>query len=249
MKVLVINGSPKGKKSNTIKLTDAFIKGMQSAGDVEVQTVTIVEKDIKGCMGCFSCWGATPGRCIIKDDMDAIREQVLWADVVLESYPLYFFGMPGQMKTFTDRMVPFTQSYLGESAEGKTGGFHEMRFGIESKKMILISTCGYTNSKIIYDSLLKEYDCFCGNGNYTFIANPQGELFGIPMFDEITAVRLKKLEEAGAQYVKNAGSIDAKLIDQIGQEMIPSRAFGKILEANWRLAKEKYDAAHPGEND
>ncbi|MBR1692734.1 MAG: NAD(P)H-dependent oxidoreductase, partial [Lachnospiraceae bacterium] len=36
MKVLVINGSPKGKKSNSYRLTEAFINGMRQAADQTV---------------------------------------------------------------------------------------------------------------------------------------------------------------------------------------------------------------------
>ncbi|NLE92518.1 MAG: NAD(P)H-dependent oxidoreductase, partial [Chloroflexi bacterium] len=31
MNILVINGSPKGERSNTIKLTNAFLEGINSA--------------------------------------------------------------------------------------------------------------------------------------------------------------------------------------------------------------------------
>lgn len=35
-------------------------------------------------------------------------------DIFIESYPLYFFGMPGTMKLFTDRMMPFMCTYEGQ---------------------------------------------------------------------------------------------------------------------------------------
>jgi len=38
MKILVINGSPKGDASNSLKLTKAFLEGM---GDNDVREVTV----------------------------------------------------------------------------------------------------------------------------------------------------------------------------------------------------------------
>ena len=60
MKILVINGSPKGIKSNTIKLTKAFLAGMEEgarAGDIafDVDELQVNRLDIRPCLGCFSC--------------------------------------------------------------------------------------------------------------------------------------------------------------------------------------------------
>lgn len=41
MKVLVINGSPKLEKSNSLRLTNAFIKGLQSETEAEIERIDI----------------------------------------------------------------------------------------------------------------------------------------------------------------------------------------------------------------
>ncbi len=240
MKVLVINGSPKGENSNTIRLTDAFLQGMKNVGDVAVETVTLVKEKINPCCGCFSCWGATPGKCVISDGMDAIREKILQADVIIESFPLYFFGMPAQMKAFTDRMMPFTEAYCGESAEGKTDSLHAMRYGITSKKMIVISTCGYTDTVRIYEALEKEYNCICGPNGYTFLTCPQGELFHVEQLAELTNARLKLFTKAGEEWM-HSGCVKEAVRQELCQPMIPKRAFEMVLKANWQAAKEEYD--------
>lgn len=43
MKVFVINGSPKGSKSNTYRLTKAFLTGMQEGAENDGETVEIAE--------------------------------------------------------------------------------------------------------------------------------------------------------------------------------------------------------------
>lgn len=56
MKILVINGSPKGAGSNTMHLTRAFLEGM---GENEVREFTVASSKIAGCKGCFCCWNKT----------------------------------------------------------------------------------------------------------------------------------------------------------------------------------------------
>ena len=45
MKVLVLNGSPKAERSNTLNITKAFLKGFPA--DTEVEQVNLYKKDIK----------------------------------------------------------------------------------------------------------------------------------------------------------------------------------------------------------
>ena len=55
MKILVLNSSPK-VKSDTFRLTDAFLKGINRNGEHEVHIIHVREKKIAPCRGCFGCW-------------------------------------------------------------------------------------------------------------------------------------------------------------------------------------------------
>lgn len=56
MNILVINGSPKGEKSNSYQLTKAFLRGIKGeAADAEIRERVVCQIDIKPCRGCFSC--------------------------------------------------------------------------------------------------------------------------------------------------------------------------------------------------
>jgi len=69
MKVLCVNSSPRtGGQSKTELMLNPLVKGMQQAG-AEVEVVNLHEKKIRNCVGCFTCWTKTPGKCIHKDDM------------------------------------------------------------------------------------------------------------------------------------------------------------------------------------
>ena len=77
MNILLINGSPKGKRSNSLKLANSFIEGLKQKKEENGEQVTVCEMDVAAlkigaCRGCFSCWQATPGECCIKDDMPPV---------------------------------------------------------------------------------------------------------------------------------------------------------------------------------
>ena len=60
MKILVLNGSPKGEKSDTLHITRAFLDGMNEAEPQEVHTVHVIDRHIEYCTGCFSCFHGSP---------------------------------------------------------------------------------------------------------------------------------------------------------------------------------------------
>ena len=39
--------------------------------------ITLREKKIKDCVGCFGCWVKTPGLCVHKDDMTDILKMII----------------------------------------------------------------------------------------------------------------------------------------------------------------------------
>ena len=105
MKVLAINGSPRGENGNTEELLKPFLKGCEES-DAEVEIVYLKDKDIKHCNGCFTCWTKTPGKCIHKDDMEELLNKISQADIMVYATPLYYFTVTGMMKDFMDRMLP-----------------------------------------------------------------------------------------------------------------------------------------------
>ncbi|MBQ0114029.1 MAG: flavodoxin family protein [Bacteroidales bacterium] len=99
-KVVVISTSLRAR-SNSDMLADKFIEGAKAAGN-DIEKITLKDKDIRFCRGCFAC--AELKKCVINDDVNAIMEKVLNADVVVWATPIYYYEMSGQMKTLIDRM-------------------------------------------------------------------------------------------------------------------------------------------------
>ena len=107
-KVVVISTSMRAG-SNSHALAEQFAAGAKAAGN-EVDIISLRGKEIKFCIGCLAC--QKTGACVFKDDVPAIMESVLNADVVCWATPIYYYEMSGQMKTFIDRLNPmFPKDY------------------------------------------------------------------------------------------------------------------------------------------
>ena len=123
MKILLINGSPKGKRSNSLKLAYSFIEGFKNGCTDDEESISIDELhvaslNIAACKGCFACWQKTPGICCIKDDMQKVIEKLIDADLILWSFPLYYFNVPGILKNLIDRQLPMNLPFMSSKQNG-----------------------------------------------------------------------------------------------------------------------------------
>ena len=97
--VLVISSSLR-IKSNSETLAQEFAKGAAEAGN-KVEVVSLRSKKIAFCTGCLAC--QKKGKCVIKDDANAITEKMKKAEVIVFATPIYYYEMSGQLKTMLDR--------------------------------------------------------------------------------------------------------------------------------------------------
>lgn len=244
MKILAINGSPKGKRSNTWRLTSAFLEGItvkeESSGSspTEIETFNIGSLNLKPCLGCFSCWSKTPGECCIHDDMQGVIDKILWADVVVWSFPLYYFGLPGQLKTLIDRQLPMSLPFM--CTETESGG-HPSRYDMSGKSTVVISTCGFYTAQGNYDCVTSLYDRLCGKGGYTAIFCGQGELFRVKELSERTDEYLSWVKKAGQEFASDG--ITGETRGKLDQNLFPRDVFEAMADASWGVGKsgEKED--------
>lgn len=61
MKVVVINGSPRGRDGNTNVMVSAFLKGAREAG-AETVSIFLTDKEVNHCKACYACIFNTPGQ-------------------------------------------------------------------------------------------------------------------------------------------------------------------------------------------
>ena len=139
MKIVLINGSLKGRGSNTQIMANAFLQGAQAAG-AETLNVFLAEKEIRYCRGCFSCWLKTPGRCIINDDMKSILEEADGADVMVLASPLYVDTVSGMLKVFMDRLVVKGDPHFSKIDNGES---RHRKSPEGTPRLVMLSNCGF----------------------------------------------------------------------------------------------------------
>lgn len=227
MKILVLNGSPKRELSNTMCLTRSFLEGTRWA-DTEI--IDVAKTDIKACIGCFACWNKTPGKCVINDEMGKILDKMIVADVIIWSFPLYYFSVPGGLKNLIDRQLPLNLPFM---ARGVESGGHLPRYDLRNQKHVIISTCGFWTPNGNYDSVNSMFDHVFGRGRYTTIFCGQGELFHIPELKARTEAYLEVVRRAGSEYA--AGEILSKTQDELYKPLYPCEIFEKMADASWGI--------------
>jgi len=139
MKITIFNGSPRAEKGNTNVMVKEFSKGAKQAG-ADVENIFLVKKEIKHCLGCFSCWTKTPGKCITEDDMEELLAKFMSSDIVVIATPVYVDNVTGIMKNFMDRLIPIIDPHFEKDEKGECR--HTRRFE-KYPKFVVISNCGF----------------------------------------------------------------------------------------------------------
>lgn len=188
--------------------------------------------NISHCVGCFGCWKVTPGQCVIRDDMDIIRDKIMESDNIILSFPLYFFGVSSKMKTMLDRLLPFKMPYKGRHATEDNLLIMDYRYDFSDKRLILVSSCAHSSTDIVYDSVTREFDMICGKDNYTKVFCPQGEILELDQMKPILNKYLNGIEDAGKEF-----GINRKLSEETARKvcapLIPVRAVEKMMTGYW----------------
>ena len=129
MNVLILMGSPR-LSGNTAELCRPFMEEL-SVNGADVRYVTLADKDIRPCMGCYACQEVSGEYgCVQKDDMPV--EDILWADLIVLATPIYAWYCAAPMKNVLDRHYGFNKYY--GSAEGSLWA---------GKKVAIVATHGY----------------------------------------------------------------------------------------------------------
>jgi len=222
MKILVLNGSPKREKSDTMHITRAFLDGMKDAAPQEVNIVNIIDRQIEFCTGCFTC-KRNGGECIHNDDMKELLSEVLESDLLLFSYPLYAYGMPAPLKAFIDRTMPLSSMAMKKQGDRFV---HVGQADYEHLRYVMICGCGFPNSKQNFEPAVAQFKLMFPNG-HTIITVPENPMFSAPEAAEVTGPRLALVRMAGKQYAET-GRIDDDLLAEICSPMIPENVYAEI---------------------
>lgn len=117
MQTLILNGSLPGQ--DELEPIQRILEETLADSKANVESVILHESDIRTCIGCFRCWGTTPGECFQKDDAPEIVKKVIRSDLVVFLTPLTFGGYSSELKKIIERMLGLLQPgmliYKGET--------------------------------------------------------------------------------------------------------------------------------------
>ncbi len=212
MKITVFNGSPRGRRSNSHKIVQPLLEGAQSAG-AQTEEIFLIEKNIEYCRGCFTCWGKTPGKCVINDDMGALLEVFLDSDYAGMATPVYGMYMTALLKNFTDRFLPLATPQIHKNEDGSF--YHEGRVK-KFPQQFFIANSGFPGEhnfdllKAIgkMQSFILEVYRNCGEALNEPLENLP------PLVSENIKSFYEALRKAGKEIVKN-GQVGKDTIDEI----------------------------------
>jgi len=228
-RVTIINGSPRGRRGNTAKLVDMFMDGyrlVEMYADIEY--VELFKEKFKNCIGCFSCWTKTPGRCIHDDGMDAALERLRVSDLVIWATPVYHFNMTSIMQGFVERTLPEVLPLMVKNGEEY---MHPQRHERMRPRNVVISNCGFPDFSN-FDVLEAAFRKSTGDDGLETIFCVMGELLSVPELERRCKWYVDAVRRAGAEFA-GKGSIGTETRKALGKQLLSTEDFVEIANASW----------------
>lgn len=90
----------------------AIITNIRAFYKEEVNIISLGDKIIKKCIGCWSCWLKTPGKCIMQDDLEQSYEKYVNSDKAIVLIDTAQGFINHHAKAFLDRSIPHYLPYI-----------------------------------------------------------------------------------------------------------------------------------------
>ena len=105
MKVLMLNGSPKTNGNTALALKE--LEKVFAAEGIEVETMQLGNKPIRGCVACGGCYKA--GRCVLDDSLEELAAKFQEADGLVVASPVYYASANATLIAALDRLFYSTR--------------------------------------------------------------------------------------------------------------------------------------------
>lgn len=103
MKVLLINGSPRGAKCTRTALE--IVADEIKANGVDTEIVDIGAEPIRGCIGCGTCAKTGTGHCVFDNDkVNECIDKMKECDGLVIGSPVHYAAASGAVTSFMDRL-------------------------------------------------------------------------------------------------------------------------------------------------
>lgn len=232
MKITAFNGSPKADRGNTHVIVSALLEGAAKAG-ASTENIFLAREKISHCIGCFTCWTKTPGKCVLKDDMEDLLKKYMASDIIIMASPLYADHVTGIMKDFMDRGIPLVcpQFEMGDAGQTR----HISRYE-KYPSIVWVSNCGFPEKG---QFAVLQLACERGirNNKADIIAQiyrSQGPLLTSddPGLKPVLNRYKELLRQAGAEIVLKRKIPDALRLE-LEEPFVPEEEYSKAANGSW----------------
>lgn len=114
--------------------------------------ISLVQKKIHNCTGCFGCWVRTPGKCVIRDDATEIYPLIAQSEKLIYVSRIYLGSYDIPMKTMLERAIPVQKAFIRIHG----GETHHVQRDVKEKEAVII---GYGNlsekEKNLFENLVE----------------------------------------------------------------------------------------------
>lgn len=249
MKILLIESIPR-KTGYTSKLSGHFKDGLISSGS-DFKTIDLFEYNIKPCKGCYMCWSKTPGKCVIRDDMDILMNHFLESDIVFLITPMYHYTMNCEMLKFLERTLPFSKYGFNNSPLGLMRNSIRYPQKWKNKKLGLL-TCGAFKEYDNFSAITRTFELIANGMNMDtcgILIRPESYLLRFKPAKPKTITNIEKaFERAGYELGKN-GFIEKETMDKAKTPIVKSsEIYIDYAGIYWEYVKEAYEQGISDEN-
>lgn len=85
---------------------------LETKKETEVVIYHSMDTEMKDCIGCWSCWWKTPGKCALNDDAFKLYKDYINSDEVVILFHTANGFIDGKGKTFLDRLIQHYLPYI-----------------------------------------------------------------------------------------------------------------------------------------
>ena len=182
MNVLILMGSPR-LNGNTAELCKPFMEELKENG-ADVLYVTLADKNIKPCKGCYACQEVSEEYgCVQHDDMPVA--EILWADLIVLATPIYAWYCAAPMKNLLDRHYGLNKYY--GSAEGSLWA---------GKKVAILATHGY-DGVYATDPFEMGVERLCKHSDLTYLG-----LYSVQDEDNLASFQAKEAQDGARAFAR-----------------------------------------------
>ena len=138
-KIVSIVSSPR-EQGNTDVLVHKTMVGAMGLSTNTFSLYRIARMRMRGCMACDSC--KTQGRCVQEDELTQVMDDLVSADALIVSTPVYFGQASWAYRIFEDRMYGFVRG--------------DFTCAIEPKKLAIVVTSGSGAGATDIEAMMKK---------------------------------------------------------------------------------------------